>query len=54
MKTVEQQGMQFLHRIRQRLVKNRTAMGNQARGILAEQRFDFGDPAGDCEAARRR
>lgn len=35
-KTVDQQGMQGLHRGRSRLVKNRTALINQARGLLGE------------------
>lgn len=35
-KTVEQQDIQCLHRIRQRLVKQRTALVNQIRGLLSE------------------
>jgi len=35
-KSVEQQDMQMLHRIRSRLVGNRTQLGNQIRGLLAE------------------
>lgn len=35
-KTVEQQDMQALHRIRSELIKQRTAKGNQIRGLLAE------------------
>jgi transposase len=35
-KTVEQQDMQSLHRVRSRLVRERTALGNQIRGLLAE------------------
>lgn len=35
-KTVEQQDLQALHRVRERLVKNRTALVNQIRGLLAE------------------
>lgn len=35
-KTVAQQDMQGLHRIRQRLVQSRTALINQIRGLLAE------------------
>ncbi len=35
-KTLDQQGMQGLHRGRSRLVKNRTALVNQARGLLGE------------------
>ncbi len=36
-KTVEQQDMQSLHRLRQLLVHQRTALINQARGILGER-----------------
>ena len=35
-KTAEQQDIQALHRVRERLVKNRTALGNQIRGLLLE------------------
>jgi transposase len=35
-KTVAQQDIQSLHRIRDRLIKQRTAMMNQTRGLLAE------------------
>ena len=35
-KTVEQQDIQALHRVRSELVKQRTAKGNQIRGLLAE------------------
>jgi len=35
-KTLDQQGMQVLHRGRSRLMKNRTALVNQARGLLSE------------------
>ncbi len=35
-KTIEQQDIQALHRIRQSQVKSRTALGNQIRGLLAE------------------
>lgn len=35
-KSIEQQDMQALHRIRSRLVANRTQLGNQIRGLLAE------------------
>ena len=35
-KTLDQQGMQGLHRGRSRLIKNRTALVNQARGLLGE------------------
>jgi transposase len=36
MKTVEQQDLQALHRVRERLVKHRTAVVNQVRGLLLE------------------
>jgi len=35
-KTPEQQDLQMLHRIRQRLVRNMTALGNQIRGLARE------------------
>jgi len=35
-KTVEQQDMQALHRVRSRLIGSRTQIGNQIRGLLAE------------------
>ncbi|RJY06484.1 IS110 family transposase [Parashewanella spongiae] len=35
-KTVEQQGIQVLHRIRELRTKMQTALGNQIRGLLAE------------------
>jgi len=35
-KAVRQQDMQMLHRIRSRLIGNRTQLGNQIRGLLAE------------------
>ena len=35
-KTVEQQDIQLLHRVRSRLVSQRTALTNQIRGLLAE------------------
>jgi transposase len=35
-KSISQQDMQMLHRIRSRLVGNRTQLGNQIRGLLAE------------------
>lgn len=36
LKTVEQQDIQSLHRIRERLISQRTALMNQMRGLLAE------------------
>ncbi len=35
-KTIEQQDIQSLHRIRERLVKTRTALANEIRGLLVE------------------
>jgi len=35
-RTIEQQDIQSLHRIRERLVKSRTSLANQTRGLLAE------------------
>ncbi len=35
-KSIEQQDLQALHRIRSRLVGCRTQLGNQIRGLLAE------------------
>ncbi len=35
-KSVEQQDIQALHRVREQLVKNRTALANQMRGLLLE------------------
>jgi transposase len=35
-KSIEQQDIQALHRVRERLVKNRTALVNQSRGLLLE------------------
>lgn len=35
-KSIDQQDVQILHRIRERLVKQRTALTNQTRGMLAE------------------
>ncbi len=35
-KSVEQHDLQMVHRLRERLVKNRTALVNQIRGLLAE------------------
>lgn len=43
-KTAEQQDILFIHRVRQRLVKNRTALANEIRGLLHE--FGFVIPQG--------
>jgi transposase len=40
-KTVEQQDIQSLHRVRSRLVNNRTGLVSQMRGILAERGIVF-------------
>src|ERR1043166_5280433 len=37
LKTVESQDIQATHRMRSRLMKDRTALGNQVRGLLAER-----------------
>jgi len=50
-KNVEQQAVLSLHRVRQGLVKTRTAQGNQIRGLLAE--FGIVIPQGICHIARR-
>jgi len=36
LKSLEQQDIQMLHRIRERLIKNRTVLSNQIQGLLAE------------------
>jgi transposase len=36
MKSADQQDLQILHRVRERMVKERTAIGNQIRGFLQE------------------
>lgn len=40
-KTIEQQDIQNLHRIRQRLITHRTAMSNQIRGLLSDYGIIF-------------
>ena len=37
LKTVESHDIQAIHRLRSRLIKERTALGNQVRGLLAER-----------------
>jgi len=37
LKTVESQDIQAIHGLRSRLIKERTALGNQIRGLLAER-----------------
>jgi transposase len=41
LKTVESQDIQAIHRMRSRLVKERTALSNQIRGLLAERGIVF-------------
>ena len=50
-KEVEQQDLQMLHRIRQRLVQQRTGLVNQIRGLLHEYGIVFGK--GIAQARRR-
>lgn len=45
-KSVEQQDIQGLHRIRQSVVKQRTALGNQMRGLLGEYGIVIGNGIG--------
>jgi len=40
-KSIEQQDIQLLHRMRQRLVRQRTALSNQTRGLLGEYGLEF-------------
>ena len=40
-KSVEQQDILSIHRVRQRLVKNRTALANEIRGLLLEFGFYY-------------
>ncbi len=49
-KTVEQQDIQFLHRIRSRLVKERTALVNQTRGLLREYGVFIAEQLGSFRA----
>ncbi len=37
LKTTESQDIQAIHRVRSRLIRERTAVVNQARGLLAER-----------------
>jgi len=50
-KSVGQQAVLSLHRVRQGFVKARTAQGNQVRGLLAE--FGLVIPQGICHIAKR-
>ena len=46
-KQVEQQDLQVLHRVRERLVKARTALVNEIRGLLSEDGIVL--PQGHCQ-----
>src|SRR6187200_3178789 len=50
-KTVEQQDLQALHRVRERLVKQRTAVVNQVRGLLLE--YGMVSPQGIARLRKR-
>lgn len=50
-KTTAQQDIQALHRLRQRCIADRTALGNQVRGLLAEYGLVF--PKGRAALCRR-
>lgn len=50
-KTVEQQDEQMLHRIREQVVRDRTALANQLRGLLSERGFII--PTGIASVRRR-
>ena len=51
-KTIEQQDLQGLHRVRERLVKHRTAVVNQVRGLLLE--YGIVIPQGIARLRQRR
>lgn len=46
-KSIEQQDIQAIHRVRERIIKNRTALSNQIRGLLAE--YGVVLPKGLCQ-----
>src|SRR5258708_34621274 len=50
-KSIEQQAILSVHRVRQGFVKARTAQANQIRGLLAE--FGLVIPQGICNMAKR-
>lgn len=50
-KTVAQQDEQMLHRIREQVVRDRTALANQLRGLLSERGFTI--PTGIASVRRR-
>jgi transposase len=52
-KSVEQQDIQSLHRVRSRLVSSRTQLGNQIRGLLAEYGIVLPHISANCGAACR-
>lgn len=43
LKSVEQQEIQSVHRVRERLIHDRTALGNQIRGVLQEYGITFSE-----------
>ncbi|KTC78735.1 IS110 family transposase [Legionella cincinnatiensis] len=45
-KTVEQQDIQLLHKVRTKIIKEKVALGNQIRGLLME--YGVAIPQGDC------
>ena len=51
LKSIEQQAVLSVHRVRQGFVKARTAQANQSRGLLGE--FGFVIPQGICNVAKR-
>lgn len=42
-KTIDQQSILSIHRVRERLVKSRTALSNEIRGLLSESRIITGE-----------
>ena len=50
-KTVEQQDLLALHRVCAQLIKTRTALGNQIRGLLAERGVVVGKGVARLRAA---
>lgn len=51
LKTVEQQDLQALHRVRERIVRERTGLSNQLRGLLAEYGIVVGQGLGRLRRA---
>ncbi len=52
-KSVEQQDLQSLHRVRSRLVSSRTQLGDQVRGLLLEYRIMCRNMWANCGTACR-